>query len=262
MGQLDARLGRKSSSIGIPNTKPTAPPPESFSRKESDRLSSSQLAPTGVKGEIRQVVLVESDQYYSEVLTEELLRQGFAVHLFADGAALLASLATAANADLAVLDWDLPGMPGITLLAQLRQHGVKLPVVFLTGRFIRDSEHEQLLLAPREALNAYEYMAFDQGAVDFISKSRDRQVLVRRLRNAVELSKPTSNVAIEEHLTCGKLVAEAAGKSRLLEPGRCRPHARGIQHRSSAGITSRLVHDLSRHLRPPYLRRLHCRNWR
>jgi hypothetical protein len=40
---------------------------------------------------------------------------------------------------------------------------------------------------PREALNADECIAFDHGAVDFISKSRDRQVLVRRLRNVVEI---------------------------------------------------------------------------
>ena len=210
MGQLDARLGRRSPSIGALNKIPTVPPSAwdgTLNRRESDRLSSSRPAtPAAFKGEIRRVVLVESDQYYREVLTEELLRQGFAVHPFADGAALLGSLATVSRADLAVLDWDLPEMPGTKLLTELRRHRVNFPVVFLTGRFIRDSEHEQLLLAPREALNAYEYMAFDQGAVDFISKSRDRQVLVRRLRNAVELSKPTSNVAIEEHLTCGKLV--------------------------------------------------------
>jgi two-component system, OmpR family, response regulator ChvI len=160
-------------------------------------------APVAFQGEIRRVVLVESDQYYREVLTEELLRQGFAVHPFADGAALLGSLATAVHADLAVLDWDLPGMPGTTLLAQLRQHGVKLPVVFLTGKVIAGKQDERCVLAPRDTLNAYECMAFDQGAVDF--KSRDRQVLVRRLRSVVEFVRPTSNVAVKERLTSGKL---------------------------------------------------------
>jgi two-component system response regulator ChvI len=48
-------------------------------------------------------------------------------------------------------------------------------------------------------------MAFDHGAVDFISKSRDRQVLVRRLRNVVELVKPKANAALEERLACDKL---------------------------------------------------------
>ena len=264
MGQLDARLGRESSSIGVLDTIPSASPAESdgaFSRRKSDRLSSSQLAPTGVKGEIPRVVLVESDQYYREVLTEELLRQGFAVHPFADGAALLGSLATAVHADLAVLDWDLPCMPGITLLAQLRQHGIKLPVVFLTGKVIASKRRERVLLAPREALNAYECMAFDQGAVDFISKSRDRQVLVRRLRKVVEHSKRMTNVAVEEHLTCGKLVLNTET-------------SRACWSQVDVGLTLgeyNIVHLLASNagsfvtyrarLRPAAFRRLHRRDW-
>ena len=210
MGQLDARLGRRSSSIGVLNKIPTVPPSEwdgTFNRRESDKLSSSLPATAAAfKSEIRRVVLVESDQYYREVLTVELLRQGFAVLPFADGAVLLGSLATAVNADLAVLDWDLPGMSGITLLAQLRQHGVKLPVVFLTGKVIATKQHERCVLAPRDALNAYECMAFDEGAVDFISKSRDRQVLVRRLRSVVELVKLKAELPSQEGLACGKLL--------------------------------------------------------
>ena len=88
------------------------------------------------QAEIHRVVLVEGDQYYREVLTSELSRQGFVVHAFTDGASLLGSLATAVDADLAVLDWDLPKMSGTKLLAELRRHGVYLPVVFLTGKVI------------------------------------------------------------------------------------------------------------------------------
>ena len=264
MGQLDARLGRRSPSIGVLSKIPTVPPSEwdgTFNRRESDRLSSSRPATAAAfKGEIRRVVLVESDQYYREVLTEELLRQGFAVHPFADGAALLGLLGTVSRADLAVLDWDLPGMPGITLLAQLRQHGVKLPVVFLTGKVIATKQHERCVLAPRDALNAYECMAFDQGAVDFISKSRDRQVLVRRLRNVVELSKPRTNVSGRGAPDVRQARAEYRNEPRLLEPGRCRPHARGIQHRPSARVECRLFRDLSHALRPAAFRRLHRRD--
>jgi DNA-binding response OmpR family regulator len=64
------------------------------------------------QAELHRVVLVEGDQYYREVLTVELLRQGFIVHAFTDGASLSGSLATAVDADLAVLDWDLSEMPG------------------------------------------------------------------------------------------------------------------------------------------------------
>jgi two-component system response regulator ChvI len=187
-----------------------APPDERDSTVrlgQNDMLSPARPAVPAAIGqaELRRVVLVESDPYYREVLTFELLRQGFVVHAFADGASLLGSLAIAADADLAVLDWDLSERPGIKLLAQLRQHGVDLPIVFLTGKVIAGNEHDQCLLAPREALDAYECMAFDHGAVDFIAKSRDRQVLVRRLRRVVELVKPKTDVSVEERVACGKL---------------------------------------------------------
>ena len=216
MSQLDARLGRGYSSVGSPNRLPVMMAPDERDRTgslgQNDMLSparSAALAAIG-KAELRRVVLVESDQYYREVLTVELLRQGFIVHAFADGASLLGSLATAIDADLAVLDWDLPKMPGIKLLAQLRQHGVNLPVVFLTGKVIAGDDRDRCLLAPREALNAYECMAFDHGAVDFVSKARDRQVLVRRLRSVVELArpKPKTDLPVQERLTCGKLLLE------------------------------------------------------
>jgi two-component system, OmpR family, response regulator ChvI len=211
MSQLDARFGRGYSSVGNLNRLPAMPTPSersgTFSRRQNDLLTSTSSAPLATI-EARRVVLVESDQYYREVLTFELLCQGFVVHAFADGASLLGSLASVIDADLAVLDWDLPYMPGIKLMAQLREHGINLPVVFLTGNVIAGNEHERCLLAPREALNAYECMAFDHGAVDFIAKSRGREVLVRRLRNVVELARPKAkaDLPVQNRLACDKLL--------------------------------------------------------
>jgi two-component system, OmpR family, response regulator ChvI len=94
-------------------------------------------------------------------------------------------------------------------MAELRQHGVNLPVVFLTGKVIAGDDHDRCLLAPPEALDAYECMAFDHGAVDFVSKARDRQVLVRRLRSVVELAKPKTDLPFQERLACDKLLLES-----------------------------------------------------
>jgi two-component system response regulator ChvI len=214
MSRLDARRGRGYSPVGSLDQSSAMPAPSerdgTFNRRQSDMLSPDQpAAPAAIgQAELHRVVLVESDQYYREVLTAELLRQGFVVHAFADGASLLGSLASVVDADLAVLDWDLPKMPGIKLLAELRRHGVDLPVVFLTGKVIAGNEHERCLLAPRETLNANECMAFDHGAVDFIAKSRGRQILVRRLRTVVELAKPKAktDLPVQNRLTCDKLV--------------------------------------------------------
>jgi two-component system response regulator ChvI len=213
MSQLDTRLGRGNSSAGSLDRLPATPALAGWNVGLGQNNTLSPARPAGIgQAELRRVVLVESDQYYREVLTFELLRQGFVVHAFADGASLLGSLAIAVDADLAVLDWDLPKMPGIKVLAQLRQHGVNLPIVFLTGKVIAGDDHDRCLLAPRETLNAAECMAFDQGAVDFIAKSRDRRVLVRRLRSVVELAKPKpkTNLPVQECLSCGELLLESS----------------------------------------------------
>jgi two-component system response regulator ChvI len=207
MSQLETRFGRGDSFVGNLDQLPATPALAGWDvgLGQNDRLSRARPASIG-QAELRRVVLVESDQYYREALTFELLCQGFIVHAFADGEALLGSLASAVDADLAVLDWDLGKMPGIKLLAELRRHGVNLPVVFLTGKVIAGDEQDQCLLAPQETLNANECMAFDHGAVDFIAKSRGRGVLVRRLRNVVELAKPKADLRVPERLACDKLV--------------------------------------------------------
>jgi len=207
MSQLETRFGRGDSFVGSLDQLPATPVLAGWDvgLGQNDRLSRARPAAIG-QAELRRVVLVESDQYYREALTFELLCQGFIVHAFADGEALLGSLASAVDADLAVLDWDLGKMPGIKLLAELRRHGVNLPIVFLTGKVIAGDEHDRCLLAPQETLNANECMAFDHGAVDFIAKSRGRGVLVRRLRNVVELAKPKADLRVPERLACDKLV--------------------------------------------------------
>jgi CheY-like chemotaxis protein len=193
MSQRDARLERKDSSVGDFDQLPAMP--------AQDEPDSTAPAAIG-HAELRRVVLVESDQYYREVLTVVLLSQGFAVHAFTDGESLLGSLATAVGAELAVLDWDLPKMPGIKLLAQLRQHGVKVPVVFLANEVIAGDHNDQCLLAPPDSLDAYEWMASGQGAIDFIAKSRDRQVFVSRLKRLVEIARPKAEVSVHERLAC------------------------------------------------------------
>ena len=132
MSQLDTRFGRGDLLIRSLDRMPALAGWD-VGLGQNNRLSPARPAAIG-RAELRRVVLVESDQYYREVLTFELLCQGFVVHAFADGEALLGSLASAVDADLAVLDWDLAKMPGIKLLAELRRHGVNLPVVFLTGQ--------------------------------------------------------------------------------------------------------------------------------
>jgi two-component system response regulator ChvI len=163
-----------------------------------EQINATSLAPAGpvmapacvgTTDAIR-VLLVEDDQTYRDILSDELSEQGFAVHSFADGASLLGSLITAIDADVIILDWGLPKTLGIDLLPQLRRRGVNLPVVFLTGR----------------ALPARESLAFDRGAIDFIDKARGVEVLVRRLKRVVRADKPAAAPQIDKRMVCDELV--------------------------------------------------------
>jgi two-component system, OmpR family, response regulator ChvI len=143
----------------------------------------------GEAGPIR-VLIVEDEEDYREIVGSELSWHGFVVRSFADGDALLGSLEAAAEADVIVLDWRLPTISGIDLLPQLRRRGVNLPVVFLTSH----------------ADPAYEKLAFERGALDFIDKTRGVEVLARRLRLVAKSGKPGATPEAEKPIVCGKLV--------------------------------------------------------
>ena len=120
--------------------------------------------------DVADIVLVDDDDHYREVLSADLADRGFAVTCFADGPSFLATAGNGIAAEVVLLDWALPGMSGFELLGALRERGIGLPVVFLTG----------YALAERELL------ALDRGAVDFVDKARGIEVLAHRLRLIIE----------------------------------------------------------------------------
>ena len=79
------------------------------------------------------VLHVEDDPNCREAIADQLSDYGFVVRSFADAMSLASGLAASSEADIILLDWDLPGVSGIELFVDLRRCGVKLPVVFLTG---------------------------------------------------------------------------------------------------------------------------------
>lgn len=116
------------------------------------------------------IVLVDDDDEYREVLSADLGDRGFSVSCFADGRSLLEAMKNGVEAEIALLDWVLTEMTGFALFGLLREQGNALPVVFLTGH------------SPTER----ELLALDHGAVDFIDKSRGTDVLAHRLRLIIE----------------------------------------------------------------------------
>jgi two-component system response regulator ChvI len=120
--------------------------------------------------DVPDVVLVDDDELYREAVSADLADRGFAVSCFADGPAFLEALNNGIRAQVVLLDWALPEMSGFELLGALRERGIGLPVVFLTGY----------------ARVERELQALDRGAVDFVDKARGAEVLAHRLRLIIE----------------------------------------------------------------------------
>lgn len=120
--------------------------------------------------DVTDIVLVDDDDHYREVLSADLADRGFAVSCFADGPSFLEAVSNGVAAQVALLDWALPEMSGFDLLVALRDRGIGLPVVFLTGY----------------AMAERELQALDRGAVDFVDKARGTEVLAHRLRLIIE----------------------------------------------------------------------------
>ena len=120
-------------------------------------------------GKIR-ILSVDDDPLYRETLLDLLTDRGFAVRGFGDAASFLDALDSAAEAEVLLLDWNLPEISGIDLLSRLRKRGINIPVAFLTGM----------------PLVNHEEVAFVEGAVDFIDKSRGFDVLASRITRIVK----------------------------------------------------------------------------
>src|SRR5260370_28637685 len=128
-------------------------------------------------GDPIRVLHVEDDANCREAIADQLSDHGFVVRSFADAMSLADGLAVSSEADIILLDWDLPGVSGIEVLVALRQCGVNLPVVFLTGY----------------AFTPQENLAFETGAVDFIDKARGVEILARRLRRLLKAPKSAAD---------------------------------------------------------------------
>ncbi len=92
----------------------------------------------------QRLLLVEDDDSLRLVLTRELKRMGFGVvaHPRGDG---VPPLLRQHEFDAVVLDLNLPGTPGMDVLAQVVAHDAELPVVVITSllarHFVNLTEH-------------------------------------------------------------------------------------------------------------------------
>jgi two-component system, OmpR family, response regulator RegX3 len=79
------------------------------------------------------VLLVEDDPKIASLLTKGLRRQGFLVEWVSTGEESLARLDKGGVAVL-LLDLGLPDIDGLEVLREMRERGMDVPVIVVTGR--------------------------------------------------------------------------------------------------------------------------------
>ena len=125
-------------------------------------------------------ILVVDDEATMRRLLEKLLRmEGYDVSLASSGEQALSELLKH-GADTVLLDMRMPGMTGLDVCRQIRNHPRSLhtPVVFITA--VNDRELR------RKGMEA--------GADDFLSKPFDEVELLARIRNCVRVKRYYDNI--------------------------------------------------------------------
>ena len=150
------------------------------------------------------VLIVEDEEDLAQAVKRALEEEGYACDAAADGQE---GLFHALNwpYDALVLDLMLPGLPGLELLARLREAGVGTPVLILTARdALADKVH-----------------GLDAGADDYLTKPFSLAELLARVRALVRrgAGSPAPRISIGdvEVDTSGRMVRKA-GRDVSLTP--------------------------------------------
>ncbi len=118
------------------------------------------------------VFLVDDDADVRDAVRFLLATEGLHVQAFSSPAEILEFI-TPEHGGCLLLDVRLPEMNGLELQEALRHRGIQLPIVFISG-------HGDIPMAVR-AINA--------GALDFVEKPFNDDLLLEKVNNALEISR-------------------------------------------------------------------------
>lgn len=114
------------------------------------------------------IVVVEDEKSISDLLRMYLSREGFGVHIEADGAAGLAAIKSLRPVAV-ILDVGLPTMDGTQVCRELRAAGDWTPILFCTAR---DEEVDRIL-------------GLEMGGDDYITKPFSPREVVARIKSVM-----------------------------------------------------------------------------
>ena len=152
---------------------------------------------------MKKILLIEDEEpirrVLSKILTEE--NKGYDITESEDGKDGLLKL-TKEDYDLVLCDIKMPKMDGVEVLQTVRENGIDIPFIMLTG-------HGNISTAV-EAMKA--------GAFDFISKPPDLNRLLTSVRNALEIKNLVSeNIKLKKRIAKKyKIIGESEAINKVL----------------------------------------------
>jgi len=146
------------------------------------------------------VFVVDDDRAMRDSLRWLLESIGLTVRTYATAAEFLREHQPSQPGCL-VLDVRMPGMSGLDLQAELVKRGAELPTIVVTG-------HAEVAMAVR---------AVKAGAIDFIEKPFSDQLLLDRVRQALEIDRQSREVRARREEARRRLASLSARDREVLE---------------------------------------------
>lgn len=140
------------------------------------------------------VLVVEDEKDLNSIICSKLIKEGYNVDACYDGQAALDYM-EAENYDGAIMDIMIPNKDGITVLREMRNAGIQVPVLFLTAK----TETQDIV------------RGLDAGASDYMTKPFEFSELMARLRVMLRTQNPVN----ENVITCGSLVVDMNNRQAI-----------------------------------------------
>lgn len=140
------------------------------------------------------VHVVEDEKDLNSIICSKLVKEGYNVDACYDGQAALDYM-EAENYDGAIMDIMIPNKDGITVLREMRNAGIQVPVLFLTAK----TETQDIV------------RGLDAGASDYMTKPFEFSELMARLRVMLRTQNPVN----ENVITCGSLVVDMNNRQAI-----------------------------------------------
>lgn len=140
------------------------------------------------------VLVVEDEKDLNSIICSKLVKEGYNVDACYDGQAAFDYM-EAENYDGAIMDIMIPNKDGITVLREMRNAGIQVPVLFLTAK----TETQDIV------------RGLDAGASDYMTKPFEFSELMARLRVMLRTQNPVN----ENVITCGSLVVDMNNRQAI-----------------------------------------------